>query len=331
MADSFVVEAGERELSVEPGDQTMLLGEDETPTVPSEDIWREVQQDDVPSRPAATRDESATVFMETEAIPGERMTTESGDTGGGFDDFASPEESPASAGSDTWVLSSEEEPLSEPPEPELTPLGDFGGFDDFSPEQAPRVEEPEPIADEAPSFAPEPQPPRAPPGPPEFEMPGPPRAPAARRSPETPISQLPVSAEAEQELGLSQEEPSPFEVPPPHRRPAPRTASPTPIVEAPEPEEPIFEAEPFMAEPAAETPRASARPSPPPASPPAPAAQQAVPLPGDIDALVDKIAEKVVAKLSEKVVKELAWEVVPDMAETMIQKEIDALKAKIPK
>jgi hypothetical protein len=51
----------------------------------------------------------------------------------------------------------------------------------------------------------------------------------------------------------------------------------------------------------------------------------------DTDALVERIAERVVAKLSEHVIKEVAWEVVPDLAQTLIQKEIDALKAKIPK
>ena len=49
------------------------------------------------------------------------------------------------------------------------------------------------------------------------------------------------------------------------------------------------------------------------------------------DELVDRIAQRVVDKLSEKVIQEIAWEVVPDLAEGLIQKEIDALKAKIPK
>jgi hypothetical protein len=37
------------------------------------------------------------------------------------------------------------------------------------------------------------------------------------------------------------------------------------------------------------------------------------------------------SQLSEKVIQEIAWEVVPDLAEALIQKEIQALKAKIPK
>jgi hypothetical protein len=49
------------------------------------------------------------------------------------------------------------------------------------------------------------------------------------------------------------------------------------------------------------------------------------------DALIDKIAARVVDKLSQKIVQEIAWEVVPDLAEGMIQREIDALKAKLAK
>jgi hypothetical protein len=49
------------------------------------------------------------------------------------------------------------------------------------------------------------------------------------------------------------------------------------------------------------------------------------------DALIEKIAARVVDKLSQKIVQEIAWEVVPDLAEGMIQREIDALKAKLAK
>ncbi len=50
----------------------------------------------------------------------------------------------------------------------------------------------------------------------------------------------------------------------------------------------------------------------------------------DEDALVERIAQRVVDKLSAEVLQEIAWEVVPDLAEAMIKKEIDALKAKMP-
>jgi hypothetical protein len=49
------------------------------------------------------------------------------------------------------------------------------------------------------------------------------------------------------------------------------------------------------------------------------------------DALIDKIAARVVDRLSQKIIQEIAWEVVPDLAEGMIQREIDALKAKLAK
>jgi hypothetical protein len=59
----------------------------------------------------------------------------------------------------------------------------------------------------------------------------------------------------------------------------------------------------------------------------------AIPVSGaaDLDVLADKVAERLVEKLSETAIKEIAWEVVPDLARILIQKEIDALKAKIPK
>jgi hypothetical protein len=49
------------------------------------------------------------------------------------------------------------------------------------------------------------------------------------------------------------------------------------------------------------------------------------------DALIDKVVARVVDKLSQKILQEIAWEVVPDLAEGMIQREIDALKAKLSK
>ena len=49
------------------------------------------------------------------------------------------------------------------------------------------------------------------------------------------------------------------------------------------------------------------------------------------DALIDKVVARVVDKLSQKILQEIAWEVIPDLAEGMIQREIDALKAKLSK
>jgi carbon monoxide dehydrogenase subunit G len=55
-------------------------------------------------------------------------------------------------------------------------------------------------------------------------------------------------------------------------------------------------------------------------------------MPGAMDdALIDKLAARVIDKLSKKIIQEIAWEVVPDLAEGMIKREIDALKAKLAK
>ena len=45
--------------------------------------------------------------------------------------------------------------------------------------------------------------------------------------------------------------------------------------------------------------------------------------------MVEKIAQRVVAQISEKVVREVAWEVIPDLAEALIKKEIERLKAEL--
>jgi len=62
-----------------------------------------------------------------------------------------------------------------------------------------------------------------------------------------------------------------------------------------------------------------------------PASAAATPADADINALADRVVKKVLSQLSEKVIQEIAWEVVPDMAEALIQKEIEEIKAKIPK
>jgi hypothetical protein len=59
----------------------------------------------------------------------------------------------------------------------------------------------------------------------------------------------------------------------------------------------------------------------------APASEAAsVPVPVD---MVEKIAQRVVAQVSEKVVREIVWEVVPDLAEALIKREIERLKAEL--
>lgn len=60
------------------------------------------------------------------------------------------------------------------------------------------------------------------------------------------------------------------------------------------------------------------------AAAPAPAAAVAVPV-----EMVEQIARRVVAQLGDKVIREVAWEVVPDLAEVLIRREIDRLKAEL--
>jgi CheY-like chemotaxis protein len=45
--------------------------------------------------------------------------------------------------------------------------------------------------------------------------------------------------------------------------------------------------------------------------------------------MVAQIAQRVVAQISEKVVAQIAWEVIPDLAEAMLKKEIERLKAEL--
>jgi CheY-like chemotaxis protein len=47
--------------------------------------------------------------------------------------------------------------------------------------------------------------------------------------------------------------------------------------------------------------------------------------------MVEKIAQRVVAQVSEKAVREIAWEVIPDLAEALIRREIERLKAELAK
>jgi hypothetical protein len=72
---------------------------------------------------------------------------------------------------------------------------------------------------------------------------------------------------------------------------------------------------------------AGARSSGPPAGADAAAANASgVSVPVD---MVSQIAQRVVAQISEKVIREVAWEVIPDLAEVLINKEIERLKAEL--
>jgi hypothetical protein len=93
--------------------------------------------------------------------------------------------------------------------------------------------------------------------------------------------------------------------------------APEPDKRAPKP----FEDEPGPAESSFGS-VSSSTPEPP--APPSEAAEVGVPMD-----MVEKIAQRVVAQISEKVIREIAWEVIPDLAESLIQKEIDRLKAEL--
>ncbi len=104
----------------------------------------------------------------------------------------------------------------------------------------------------------------------------------------------------------------------------------------PEPE-PAFETAPALV---SEPTRAAAAPEPPPESfaDVAPAASPAAAVPASEAAnlsvpveMVEKIAQRVVAQISEKAVREIAWEVIPDLAEALIKREIERLKAELQK
>jgi hypothetical protein len=61
--------------------------------------------------------------------------------------------------------------------------------------------------------------------------------------------------------------------------------------------------------------------SPPPVAAPAPVAVT--------EELIDTIVKRVMAQISDKTVREVAWEVVPDLAEALLRKEIERLKAEL--
>ena len=87
-------------------------------------------------------------------------------------------------------------------------------------------------------------------------------------------------------------------------------------------------AAPAPAPSAPAAPESSFRDIAPPAEEPAAAKSIAGEVSVPVD-MVEKIAQRVVAQLSEKVIREIAWEVIPDLAEALIRKEIDRLKAEL--
>ena len=187
-------------------------------------------------------------------------------------------------------------------EPELTPLGDFGGFDDFSADQ----QAPPGVTEQAGSGAmDEPVPPvpvvPTPPSPVPTFTPDPiPPAASVGASPADPI--MPAHPVQDDE---------------PFAELAPTVPPSGGLPETPSPPAGLAEGS---------TQGVSSAGAP---------GGDGVSAEGigdkDMDELADKIAKKVLSQLSEKVIQEIAWEVVPDLAEALIQKEIAEIKAKIPK
>lgn len=381
---AFAIEAGDRELAMDPGDHTVLLGASDSPDVPappatppgaSADIWSEAGSEVQPEPPAEPlqapeppqvvvptpepeQDEGATVFMaqpppiDMPAPPGEASL------GGPVDNEMSVGQEDPDA---TWQMPSSTP--GSPPAP-APPAGDLGGFEDFAaaPPAAP-VEPVEPAAAPVQPVQPvqpvaeEPPPPAIAPdaGPDPFASDPPELGSTDEVAPveiasdsipsvDTQATMDPVKAGGDAFAPVpSTPEPANPEPPPMAEMPAMPTETPfTPVepaseletLDAPEPptsqsppEPPIVstlsEPEPVVAAPVVL--EAAAVESPPSTT------DAQVPATGDDDDLVERIAQRVVDKLSSKVIQEIAWEVVPDLAEGLIRREIDVLKAKIPK
>jgi CheY-like chemotaxis protein len=133
--------------------------------------------------------------------------------------------------------------------------------------------------------------------------------------------------------------PEPIPAPQPDPEPAPRPAprppsSPTPeAASAPAPHLADFDStlapgvEPTGGGPLADLDLPAQEPEEPAATTPA---SQAAALSVPVD-MVETIAQRVVSQVSEKVVREIAWEVIPDLAEALIKREIERLKAELQK
>lgn len=361
--EGFAVEAGERELAMDPGDHTMLLGANDAPDVPAppatppgagDDIWSNVSsQSEPPRAPEPDPDEGATIFVAeplSMPLPGET------NLGGPVDNEMSVGNEDPDA---TWQMPSSTDAPSDAPG-----SGDLGGFEDFAsapPTEPPPMEpaEPAPPAMEQapPPMEPAPTPPESvdpfTPEPPELgstnEVSPVELTPEPIPSVDTQATMDPVKAgsDAFSPLPSTPEPASPQ--PPPMADVSPETPTEMPAMPT-EPETPFTPVEPANEPPTLDPPMAAAPPEPPappapapeptptptpaPAPEPAPVMQASAEAPaagGADDDLVERVAQRVVDKLSSKIIQEIAWEVVPDLAEGLIQREIDVLKSKIPK
>jgi len=138
--------------------------------------------------------------------------------------------------------------------------------------------------------------------------------------------------------------PAPAMPPPPAVAPAPPPVSSMPALARPAPPRPSHEDPATLSPPsraagaAVRSPVPSAAPARAEAAVPAPPANSGVAPPAAAAAasgvsvpvdMVSQIAQRVVAQISEKVIREITWEVIPDLAEAVIKKEIERLKAEL--
>ncbi|HEY7862174.1 MAG TPA: response regulator [Thermoanaerobaculia bacterium] len=342
--DAFAIEAGERELMMEPGDHTVLLGGREAhsaapASVSADDIWGAVD-----TGPAAPEEEdSSTVFMApppAAAPPPAPVQA-----------FASPEYEVQYEPDDldaTWRMPNESAAAAAPPR--------YQGFEEFT-------DPPLQPLHEATSYVPPPPVPEPPPpvaaAPPPLEMP-PPLTPSA---PEPVFEPYDPFVAAAQHSAAGFEPVSPFdsdqtldsavtgaddtferiatggfdaygepEILSQTQAPAPVQPEPEPLFETNSTHEPFDEIEVPVTSSTTEPVEAGFAARPAPSAADGGGREVSLPaMPAIDEALLDKLAARVVDKLSQKIIQEIAWEVVPDLAEGMIQREIDALKAKLAK
>ena len=309
MNEGFAVEAGARELAMGPSDRTVLLPGSESadftspsPAIGKDDIWSDAGgAPPAPSAPVtpqasippAEEEDSATVFMSPPPMVPDDEPMEADDMTMMNLGGVDPDA--------TWQMPDAEPSTADPPAPPTPPETDFGGFSDFA--------SPEP---------PVPEPPPPAPGPPPMM----PTMDAIEPELVEPMRRVDTGTTVDRTIEsqpFQPVEPSPLASPPPVIQPPP---PPAPVQDSVETIEPLqsFSEEPPMAT----SPEPVHTPS---TSRPAAPAQSG---PVDDD-LVEQVAQRVVDKLSQKVIQEIAWEVVPDLAEGLIQREIEALKSKIPK
>ena len=144
LGEAFAVEAGERELAMDPGDHTVLLGANDFPDVPappatppgtSDDIWSDAGSSVSPLQPVqpapeSDQDDGATIFMAEPAPINMPAPPGEASLGGPVDNEMSVGDEDPDA---TWQMpsSTPEVPLGIPDAP-LPAAGDLGGFEDFA-------------------------------------------------------------------------------------------------------------------------------------------------------------------------------------------------------